>query len=321
MSEKQPHKTRQALAQARPLLPLLAVLLAVLALWLAWSGWEQLQDESRRGMLTQARDGVAQATARSVNAELERLSGRLASPPVRSALATGDLEAASAALAADWPNLEELSVYGPDLESVYAGLGESGFGRAAVLEAALVEGRPVAWVIREDDAPRLALAAPARADGTLVGAAFARLPLARATLATEQAIDNMVAHIQTFADTAPTHTVEGNVAAGARRFTVCAYCHGANGQGIQAMNAPRLAGISDWYLEHQIRNFKRGIRGEHPEDYYGKQMGFMGRIFQTDQSINDVVAYINTLDAPSESVAASASVQNDQSMSQPSSQY
>src|SRR5690554_1117919 len=107
MSEKQPHKTRQALAQARPLLPLLAVLLAVLALWLAWSGWEQLQDESRRGMLTQARDGVAQATARSVNAELERLSGRLASPPVRSALATGDLEAASAALAADWPNLEE----------------------------------------------------------------------------------------------------------------------------------------------------------------------------------------------------------------------
>jgi len=187
MSEKQPHKTRQALAQARPLLPLLAVLLAVLALWLAWSGWEQLQDESRRGMLTQARDGVAQATARSVNAELERLSGRLASPPVRSALATGDLEAASAALAADWPNLEELSVYGPDLESVYAGLGESGFGRAAVLEAALVEGRPVAWVIREDDAPRLALAAPARADGTLVGAAFARLPLARATLATEQA--------------------------------------------------------------------------------------------------------------------------------------
>ncbi|HLU07415.1 MAG TPA: c-type cytochrome [Woeseiaceae bacterium] len=141
------------------------------------------------------------------------------------------------------------------------------------------------------------------------------------TLATDEAIDNMVAHIQTFPDAPPTPTVEGNVAAGAQRFTVCAYCHGSNGEGIQAMNAPRLAGISDWYLEHQIRNFKRGIRGEHPEDYYGKQMGFMGRIFQTDQSINDVVAYINTLDAPSESVAASASVQNDQSMSQPSSQY
>src|SRR5690554_448952 len=187
MSGKQPHKARQALARARPLLPLLAVLLAALALWLAWSGWQQMQDETRRGALEQVRDGVAQATARSVTGELERMSERLASAPVRSALAAGDLEAASAALAADWPNLEEVAVYGPSLESVYAGLGERGFGRAAVLEAALVEDRPVAWVIRENDAPRLALAAPAREGGVLVGAAFARLPLSRATLAAEQA--------------------------------------------------------------------------------------------------------------------------------------
>src|SRR5699024_3629401 len=161
MSGKQPHKARQVLAQARPLLPLIAVLLAVLALWLAWSGWQQMQDESRRGALQQARDGVAQATSRSVNNELERLAERLASQPVRDALAGGDLESASAALSADWPNLEEVAVYGPSAESVYAGSGESGFGRAAVLEAALVEDRPVAWVIRENDAPRLALAAPA----------------------------------------------------------------------------------------------------------------------------------------------------------------
>jgi phosphomannomutase/phosphoglucomutase len=187
MSEERTDRTRQLLAQARPAMPLLAVALALLALWLAWSGWQQLQDESRRGALGQARDGVAQATSRSVNAEIERLSERLASPTVRTALAAGELEAASAALAADWPNLEELAVYGPSLESVYAGLGESGFGRAAVLEAALVEDKPVAWVIREDDSPRLALAAPAHEDGVLVGAAFVRLPLSRATLAAEQA--------------------------------------------------------------------------------------------------------------------------------------
>jgi cytochrome c oxidase subunit II len=119
-------------------------------------------------------------------------------------------------------------------------------------------------------------------------------PMAR-TLATDAAIDNMIAHIQTFPDEQPAQTVEGNVQAGAGRFTVCAYCHGAEGQGIEAMNAPRLAGMNDWYLAHQLHNFKRGIRGEHPQDYYGKQMGFMGRILQNDQAINDVVAYINTL--------------------------
>jgi cytochrome c oxidase subunit 2 len=145
-------------------------------------------------------------------------------------------------------------------------------------------------------------------------------PMAR-TLATDAAIDNIVAHIQTFPDQPTAQTVEGNAAAGADRFIVCAYCHGAQGEGIEAMNAPRLAGMPDWYLAHQLQNFRQGIRGEHPEDYYGKQMGFMGRIFQDDQAINDVVAYINTLQAPAESVAASAAGADDQSANQRSSQY
>ena len=187
MSAEQSGKTRQMLAHARPLWPLLAVALAVLAVWLAWSGWQQMQDESRRGALGQARDGVAHATARSVGGELERLASRLESAPVQAALAAGDLEAASAAMAADWPNLEELAVYGPDLESVYTGLADGGFGRAAALEGALVAEEPVALVISEDGAPRLALAAPAHVGDALMGAAFVRLPLSRATLATEQA--------------------------------------------------------------------------------------------------------------------------------------
>lgn len=187
MDAKRGDGMRQALAHARPAMPLLAVVLVLLAAWLAWSGWQQLQDERRRSAVEQARDGAVQGTARSIGNELERLAERLDSAPVRAALAAGDLERASAALAADWPNLEEVAVYGPDLESVYAGLGENGFGRAAVLEAALVEDAPVAWVIREDDAPRLALAAPAREGGALVGAAFVRLPASRATLAVEQA--------------------------------------------------------------------------------------------------------------------------------------
>ena len=187
MEETRGDRARQALAQARPAMPLLAVALVLLAAWMAWSGWQQLQDGSRRSALEQARDGAVQGTARSVSSELERLSERLASAQVRSALAEGDLESASAALAAEWPNLEEVAVYGASLESVYAGLGESGYGRAAVLEASMVEDAPVAWVIREGDGPRLALAAPARADGVLVGAAFVRLPISRATMATEQA--------------------------------------------------------------------------------------------------------------------------------------
>ncbi|MGH8195199.1 MAG: c-type cytochrome [Woeseiaceae bacterium] len=120
------------------------------------------------------------------------------------------------------------------------------------------------------------------------------MPMAR-TLATDEAIDNVIAHIATFPDQPAAATVEGNAAAGSERYVVCAYCHGSEGQGIEAMNAPRLAGMTDWYIARQLQNFKDGIRGAHPEDYYGKQMGFMADILQNEQAVNDVVAYINTL--------------------------
>ncbi len=116
-----------------------------------------------------------------------------------------------------------------------------------------------------------------------------------ATLADEQAVDNVVAHILTFPDNAVSSTIEGDVASGQKYYNVCAYCHGGDGMGIQAMNAPRAAGMSDWYMERQLHNFKDEIRGGHPQDYNGKQMGFMADNLHDDQAVRDVIAYINTL--------------------------
>ena len=116
-----------------------------------------------------------------------------------------------------------------------------------------------------------------------------------ATLADEQAVDNMVAHITTFPDMPPEQTVDGDVVAGEKHYRVCAYCHGKDGMGVQALNAPRAAGMSDWYLVRQLQNFKGDVRGAHLKDFYGMQMGFMGDILQDEQAMRDVVAYINTL--------------------------
>ena len=115
------------------------------------------------------------------------------------------------------------------------------------------------------------------------------------TLTDDAAIAGVVAYIRTFADNPPAETVSGDVARGQKLYAVCSYCHGAEGQGIQAINAPRIAGMSDWYLATQLKNFHSGVRGEHPQDFYGKQMGFMGRNLQDESQINDVIAYINTL--------------------------
>ncbi|HSD69353.1 MAG TPA: cytochrome c oxidase subunit II [Woeseiaceae bacterium] len=114
-------------------------------------------------------------------------------------------------------------------------------------------------------------------------------------LTTDEAIDNVVAHITTLPDNAPAATITGDVSNGAKTYAVCAYCHGAEGQGIQSMNAPRLAGMTDWYMARQLGNFRDGVRGAHRQDYYGMQMGFIGAILTDEQKINDVIAYINTL--------------------------
>ena len=115
------------------------------------------------------------------------------------------------------------------------------------------------------------------------------------TLVDETAIDNVVAHIRTLPDNAPQTSIDGDIGNGERLYTVCAYCHGDEGQGVEALNAPRIAGMSDWYIERQLQNFATGVRGSHPQDYYGFQMGLMGKSLHDDQARKDIVAYINTL--------------------------
>ena len=116
-----------------------------------------------------------------------------------------------------------------------------------------------------------------------------------ATLVNDAAIDNVIAHIQTLPDKPAASTITGDVGNGEKLYRVCSYCHGADGQGIKAMNAPRAAGMSDWYLARQLENFREGIRGSHLSDYYGFQMGLMASVARDEEAINDLVAYINTL--------------------------
>lgn len=117
-----------------------------------------------------------------------------------------------------------------------------------------------------------------------------------ATLADDTAIANVSAYIQTLPDKPAPTTVKGNANVGKARYaSSCAACHGRIGQGIQALNAPALKGMSDWYLVTQLNNFKQGIRGAHPKDMYGPQMTLMANVLRDEKAINDLVAYVNTL--------------------------
>ncbi len=116
-----------------------------------------------------------------------------------------------------------------------------------------------------------------------------------ATLRDDAAIDNVVAYIGTLPDNPAPRMVTKHTTNAQKLYVTCGACHGADGRGLQATNAPRLAGMSDWYLVTQLKNFKQGIRGTHPKDMYGPQMASMAAILADDQATDDLVAYINTL--------------------------
>jgi cytochrome c oxidase subunit 2 len=115
------------------------------------------------------------------------------------------------------------------------------------------------------------------------------------SLADAAAIDNVVAYVGTLAAPPAATTVQGNTTTGKQLYMTCAACHGQQGEGNAQLNAPRLAGQSDWYLVRQLKDYKSGIRGSNPKDAYGAQMKPMAGMLANDQAINDVVAYIDSL--------------------------
>lgn len=118
-----------------------------------------------------------------------------------------------------------------------------------------------------------------------------------ATLADDRAINDVAAHIATLPDGPSVATIDGDLSRGKALYATCTNCHGKQGQGIWAMNAPRIAGMSDWYTAGQLRDFRDGIRGSHPLDFYGRQMAQISQMLDDEQEINDLVAYMNTLDS------------------------
>mgnify|MGYP001144597887 CR=1 FL=1 len=90
-------------------------------------------------------------------------------------------------------------------------------------------------------------------------------------------------------------SISGDASRGSGLYTSCAGCHGVSGDGNQALAAPGLTRKDDWYLLRQLRLFKSGYRGGHPDDALGAQMRASMNVLETEQDMRDVLVYINSL--------------------------
>jgi cytochrome c553 len=75
----------------------------------------------------------------------------------------------------------------------------------------------------------------------------------------------------------------------------CGACHGGSAEGNASLNAPALVGLEGEYIRRQYRNFQSGIRGEHPDDKYGRQMKMMSTSLPGEEDLDDVIAFIHSL--------------------------
>jgi len=114
-------------------------------------------------------------------------------------------------------------------------------------------------------------------------------------LATDQAIGDVVAYLNTLTPVPAHATLNGDPQKGRALYRLCATCHGQNAEGNPAYQAPRLSHQHDWYLLTQLKHFKAGIRGKAPNDTFGRQMQAVTMTLMDEHAMKHVIAYIKTL--------------------------
>jgi cytochrome c553 len=87
----------------------------------------------------------------------------------------------------------------------------------------------------------------------------------------------------------------GDASAGQQAYATCVACHGANGEGNEALGAPPLQGQHDWYLARQLNKFKNGWRGTVLGDAGGAMMR-PNAMSMDEPAIANLVAFIGTLE-------------------------
>lgn len=96
-------------------------------------------------------------------------------------------------------------------------------------------------------------------------------------------------------------TPEQGLARGEALYDTCAPCHGPAGAGNQELGAPAIAGLPQWYVEHQLEKYENGWRGAHPLDTVGIKMRSMANALDLEgdrASVSEFVAQMPGVNPP-----------------------
>jgi cytochrome c553/enamine deaminase RidA (YjgF/YER057c/UK114 family) len=107
------------------------------------------------------------------------------------------------------------------------------------------------------------------------------------------------------------------IAAAPEPFRYCVVCHGVELMGNREVDAPRLAGLPEWYLAHQMEAFRRGWRGLHGDDVNGMEMRPQATVL-SERQMAEVVRWSASMPAgPAPAATVEGDAERGRSLYQP----
>ena len=89
---------------------------------------------------------------------------------------------------------------------------------------------------------------------------------------------------------------------------LCQSCHGDMLQGNESLKAPLISGLSQWYLYRQMKNYRDGIRGTHPQDIFGQSMR-LSIMNLSDDELRALAEYISTISVDKQPISIQGDIE------------
>jgi cytochrome c oxidase subunit II len=87
---------------------------------------------------------------------------------------------------------------------------------------------------------------------------------------------------------------QGDIEAGRKIYQTCSVCHGSNAEGNEALDAPNLRSLPDWYVVDELQKFRSGARGGAPGDLLGARMRAAAAVLRSDEDMRAVASFISS---------------------------
>lgn len=114
------------------------------------------------------------------------------------------------------------------------------------------------------------------------------------TVSSESDWKAVIAYVQSLPFPLAQPTFQGDIEVGRQLYQACSVCHGSNAEGNEALDAPNLRSLPDWYIVDELQKFRSGARGGAPGDLPGATMRAAASALRSDEDTRAVASFISS---------------------------